>query len=172
MRKSWAAASSPPAGLAEVAAPAGGGGVFAGFGDGEGGEWLGGVGGDQVDDAAEGAGAVEVGAAAGGDGDLVDGLGGEFVPVDPSAEGVVEWGVCRRGRGCGWRRWSRGPRREIPWLVGFCTQPDDRRKELEACVLAEALVEGEGGELLEVGGGEGGDGAVGGAEVEGGAGGG
>ncbi len=129
----------------------------------------GGAGGDDVDDAAEGAGAVEVGASAGGDGDGVDGFGGDFVPVDPAAEGIVHGDVIFEHEGAADGGGAEAAERDA-LAGGVLDARAGAAEELEAGLLAELVVERDGGVGVECFSVEGVDGVGGCGEVERGAG--
>ena len=129
----------------------------------------GGVGRDDVDDAAEGGRAVEVGAAAGGDGDGVDGEGGDLVPVDPAAEGVVEGGVVGEDEGAAGGGGAEAAQRDA-LAGGVLHARAGAAVEFEAGLLAQLVVELGGGIVVELLRGEGVEGVCGCGEIERGAG--
>jgi hypothetical protein len=124
--------------------------------------------GDHVDDAAKGAGAVEVGAAAGRDGHGFDCFGGDFVPVDPSAEGVIHGDVVLEDEGSAGRGGSESAQGDA--LTGrILNARTGAAEEFEAGLLAEFVVEGDGGIVGEVARAEGVDGVCRGGHLDGGA---
>ena len=155
-----------PLAVAEVAAQADGGGVL-GAAESVGFEMRGGgAGGNDVDDAAEGAGAVEIGAAPGGNGDGVERVGGDFVPVDPSAEGIVQGDVVLEDEGAAGGGGAEAAERDA-LTGGVLDAGAGAAEEFEAGLLAEFVVERDGGIVVEAARADGVDGVGGGGQVHG-----